>query len=90
MAGAPSLAELLTVGPRLVGVPKVKSAFATDAVRANAKTNVSEIVFLFLNIIHISILVLFLGLPYHDRSLGSGAQTIRPGWAGPVSQCLVA
>jgi hypothetical protein len=35
--------------------------------------------------IHTSIIVLFLGLLYHDRSLVSGAQTIRPGWAGPVS-----
>jgi hypothetical protein len=35
--------------------------------------------------IHTSILVLLLGLLYHDMSLGSGAQTIRPGWAGPVS-----
>jgi hypothetical protein len=31
---------------------------------------------------------LFLGLLYHDKSLGSGVQTIRPGWAGPVSYLL--
>jgi hypothetical protein len=54
----------------------------------NVKANTSETVFLFLNIIHTSILVLFLGLPYHGKSLGSGAQTIRPGWAGPVSYVL--
>jgi hypothetical protein len=40
---------------------------------------------LFRNMIHTSILVLFLGSLYHDKSLDSGAQTIRPGWAGPVS-----
>jgi len=38
--------------------------------------------------IHTSILVLFLGLLYHDKSLVSGVQTIRPGWAGPVSYRL--
>jgi hypothetical protein len=72
-----------------VGVPK-KSAFATDVTKPNAKANMSKIVLMFLNIIHTSILFLFLGLLYHDRSLGSGVQTIRPGWAGPVSHCLAA
>jgi hypothetical protein len=39
MVGTTSSPELLIVGPRLVGVPKVKSAFATSAARPNAKTN---------------------------------------------------
>jgi len=33
-------------------------------------------------------LVLFVGLQYHQETLISGAQTIRPGWAGPVSVLL--
>jgi len=33
-------------------------------------------------------LVLFAGLQYHGRTLVSGAQTIRPGRAGPVSDLL--
>jgi hypothetical protein len=56
----------------------------------NAKINTSKIVLLFLNMIDTSNIVLSLGLQYHDRSLCSGAQTIRPGLAWPVSQCLVA
>jgi hypothetical protein len=44
MQGALSTPELLTTGPRLVGVPKVKSAFATSVTRPNARTNTSEIV----------------------------------------------
>jgi len=44
--------------------------------------------FAFLFIIHTSILVLFPDLLYHDKSLGSSAQTIRPGWVGPVSILL--
>jgi len=32
-----------------------------------------------------SIIVLFVGLQYHEMSLASGAQTIRLGGAGPVS-----
>jgi len=35
--------------------------------------------------IHFSCVVLFLGLQYHEMSLDAGAQTIRLGWAGPVS-----
>jgi hypothetical protein len=35
--------------------------------------------------IRYSIIVLFLGLQYYERSLDSGAQTYRLGWAGPVS-----
>jgi hypothetical protein len=38
--------------------------------------------------IHTSILVLFLGLLYDEKSLVSGAQTIRSGRAGPVSYRL--
>ncbi len=48
MLGLMSQFELLKVGPRLVGVPKVKSALATSVVRPNAKTNTSEIVFFIL------------------------------------------
>jgi hypothetical protein len=40
-----SKAELLTVGPRFVGVPKVKSAFVTSVAKLNTKINTSEIVF---------------------------------------------
>ncbi|MBA7661654.1 hypothetical protein ES703_69674 [subsurface metagenome] len=43
MLGMASAAERLTVGPRLVGVPKVKSAFATSAARHNAKTKITTI-----------------------------------------------
>jgi hypothetical protein len=42
--------------------------------------------FLFMNLT--SNLVLFFGLQYHDRSLVLGAQTVRPGLAGPVSCTL--
>jgi len=35
--------------------------------------------------IYTSIIVLFLGLQYHEMSLASGAQTMRLGGAGPVS-----
>jgi len=38
--------------------------------------------------IRISKLVLFAGLLYYDGALVSGAQTIRPGRAGPVSVLL--
>ena len=38
--------------------------------------------------IHTSILVLFLGLLYRNDSLDSGAQTVRPSLAGPVSYVL--
>jgi hypothetical protein len=48
MLGLMSKFELLTVGPRLVGVPKVKSAFETSAARANVKTNTIEIFFFIL------------------------------------------
>jgi len=37
-------------------------------------------------IIRFSFIVLFLGLQYHEMSLDTGAQTIRLGWAGPVSR----
>jgi hypothetical protein len=37
--------EVLKGGPRFVGSPKTKSAFATSAVRPNVKTNTSKIVF---------------------------------------------
>jgi len=46
------------------------------------------LVFLLLFMIHISILVLFLGLQYDDWSLYPGAQTVRSGSAGPVSRLL--
>ena len=35
--------------------------------------------------IRVSFVVLFLDLQYHEMNLASGAQTIRLGWAGPVS-----
>jgi hypothetical protein len=35
--------------------------------------------------IRVSFVVLFLSLQYHEMNLASGAQTIRLGWAGPVS-----
>jgi len=43
---------------------------------------------LFLNIIDTSILVIFAGLLYHNDSLDSDAQTIRPSLAEPVSDVL--
>ena len=108
MFDEPSQDELLMVGPRFAGSPKVKSAYAlrlpvTRATtvsrqmvvfaRMSSFTAVNaivrfQIVFLFQDIILTSILVLFLGLLYHDMSLSSGAQTIRPGWLGPVSYRL--
>jgi hypothetical protein len=36
--------ELLTVGPRLVGVPKVKSAFATLVAKTNANRQILRFV----------------------------------------------
>jgi hypothetical protein len=45
-----SRAELLTISPRFVGVPKVKSAFATSAVRPNAKTRIINILAVFISI----------------------------------------
>jgi len=42
------MAEALTIDPILVGVPKLKSAFAISTARPNAKTNTSEIVFFIL------------------------------------------
>jgi hypothetical protein len=47
-------------------------------------------VFLFLFMVRTSKLVLFPGSLYNQNTLVSGAQTIRPGWAGPVGRCLVA
>jgi len=38
--------------------------------------------------INTSILVLFFGLQYHDKSLALGAQTVSPGQVGPVS-CML-
>jgi hypothetical protein len=38
--------------------------------------------------IYFSSIVLLLGLQYHEMSLDTGAQTIRLGWAGPVSYVL--
>jgi len=46
MLESKSVDELLTVGPRFVGSPKVKSAFTTSAARPNIRTSTSEIVFL--------------------------------------------
>jgi hypothetical protein len=48
MVGTASAAELLLIGPRFVGSPKVKSAFATTEARPNVKTNTIEIVFFIL------------------------------------------
>jgi len=48
MLGLMSKFELLTVGPRLVGVPKVKSALTTSAAMPNVKTNTIEISFFIL------------------------------------------
>ena len=56
MLGHWSEDEVLTGGPRLVGVPKIKSAFATLAVRPNVKAKMSEIVF-------------FIFLPFQSLSL---------------------
>ncbi len=36
-------------GPRLVGVPKMKSAFATSAARPNAKTKIAKILVVFIS-----------------------------------------
>jgi hypothetical protein len=85
MLGLASLPEVLTAGPRLTGVPNVKSALTIFVAGVVNNANTTQIVFLFQNMIHTSILVLLLGLLYYDMSLGSGAQTIRPGWVGPVS-----
>jgi hypothetical protein len=47
-----------------------------------------HIVFLLQNMICTSNLALFLGLQYHEMTLGSGVQTMHPGWVGPVSYLL--
>jgi len=44
MLGELSALELLTIAPRFVGSPKVKSAFATSTARPNTKTNTIEII----------------------------------------------
>jgi hypothetical protein len=44
MFGPWSEYEVLTVGPIFVGSPKMKSAFATSAVRPNTKINTIELV----------------------------------------------
>jgi hypothetical protein len=81
MVGFSSEAEPLTVGPRLVAVPKVKSAFTTSAAVANSNTNVSETVFFILlpfqslslskqrtvNIVTPHTVRNFTGLPHLDR-----------------------
>jgi hypothetical protein len=38
--------------------------------------------------IHTSNIVLFLGLHYHEGTIGSGEQTMHPDWAGLVSDLL--
>jgi len=48
--------------------------------------NLFDSLFLFMS--RTSKLVLFAGLPYHEVTLVSGVQTIRPDWAGPVSVML--
>jgi hypothetical protein len=48
MYGALSPVELLTVGPRFVGSPNVKSAFESSAVRPNAKTKITTILAIFI------------------------------------------
>jgi hypothetical protein len=85
--------ELLTVGPRLAGMPKAKSAFASPltARRTPAATKPQmriSFIFLFLFMIDTSISCFFFGLLYYDKSLNSGVQTIRPGRARPVSVML--
>ena len=74
-----------------MGSPKVESALAfLLPINRRQARNINTvliftIVLLLQNMINTSILVLILGLPYHDVDLVSGAQTVRPGWAGPVS-----
>jgi hypothetical protein len=46
------------------------------------------VTFLSLLMIHTSRVVVLLRLPYYGGTLVPGAQTIRPGWAGPVSVLL--
>jgi hypothetical protein len=85
----------LTFGTK-VGVPKTKSALSAFAsllagrITPVAMTKQMRTRFVLLSVfmIHTSVLVLFLGLLYNDKSLGAGVQTIRPRLAGPVS-CLV-
>jgi hypothetical protein len=51
--GEPSLCGLLTIAPRFVGVPKVKSASAIPTVKANTKSRMIEnsvFVFLFIDL----------------------------------------
>jgi hypothetical protein len=48
MLGVQSEDELLTTGPRFMGVPKVKSAFAFSTAMLDNTTNTSEIVFFIL------------------------------------------
>ena len=50
MLGGQSLEELLTVGPRFVGSPKVKSAFATPVGKAttNTITEIAKILVVFI------------------------------------------
>jgi hypothetical protein len=54
MHGPCSEDEVLKGGPRFVGAPKVKPAFATGAATPNAKTNRSKIVFFILFFFQIS------------------------------------
>lgn len=68
-----------------VDSPKVKLALAISASSLDSRQNEHEAV---LFMIGLSIVVLLGGLRYHEGSLDTGAQTIRPGWAGPVSYVL--
>lgn len=45
MLGPASLEEVLTVGPKFMGVPKIKSAFVTFVAMHKTKINIIEIVF---------------------------------------------
>ena len=77
MAGVLSKVELLTVGPRLVGVPKTKSAFTPLVHRPNANTsNANSIVF-------------FIFLPFQESSLAQQG-TVNISSSTPCSASLTA
>ena len=91
MFGQPSAAGLLTVAPKLVGSPKMKSAFAfvPPTMTAAMKTKIMMFLFSFTwinfqNMIHTSILDFFSACVI-DRNTGSDTQTIYPGQVRPVS-----
>jgi len=68
---------------------QVRSALALPELLSTiAVANPIKALVILVFMIRVSFIVLFIGLQYHETNLASGAQTMRLGWAGPVSNVL--